>query len=219
MRNLGFGLIVSSVLLGSGCVAALGQKEPLPTDKPVQMVTPVFHEQVLFALPPTFQVMARDQVSATGYLREMPLRGETVEKWTQMVSLTGAKDMAKNPRATPEAVAKVLAEHYKTACPTTFSVLEMATPKITGKASAIIIVGCGTLLDMNGKAGSEHAEQAMIIAIAGESDIYTIQWAERMPAQNAPLKIDNDHWLKRFAVMQPIKICPLAGGTAGCVAQ
>ena len=185
---------------------------PAADMKPVQMITPVFHEMVMFALPATFQTMAPEKVTATTYLREMPLRGETVAHWTQMVSLTGAKDMALNPQATPEAAAKVLAQHFKDACPTTFSVLEMATPKITGKNSAIVIIGCGTLLDMDGRKGSEHAEQEMVIVLQGARDLYTIQWAERGPAQNVPLKVDNEHWLARFKWMQPVKVCPIVPG-------
>jgi hypothetical protein len=48
---------------------------------------------------------------------------------------------------------------------------------------------------------------ALLIAVKGFSDYYTIQWAERAaPSNEAPI-LDDTKWSARFRRLNPIKLC------------
>ena len=53
---------------------------------------------------------------------------------------------------------------------------------------------------------------ALIIAIKGESDYYTIQWAERGKASAEPFAPDRAAWEKRVAELGPIRLCRIVAG-------
>ncbi len=64
-------------------------------------------------------------------------------------------------------------------------------------------MACGTA----GDGSKSHSEAALIVAIKGEQDYYTIQWAERGAAQATPLTFDVQHWLGRLRQLMPIFLC------------
>ena len=57
----------------------------------------------------------------------------------------------------------------------------------------------------------KHSETALIVAIKGRADYYTVQWAVRAPtAGKAP--IDETRWVARLRQLQPIRLCPIVAG-------
>ena len=197
---------------------AFAQAVP-PPNATVQMIAPVFHEYVLFSLPGTFQVTAREQTNSASYLREIPLRGETVEHWTQLVTLSGANGMASKPGVTVQTLSQNLVSQYQAGCPDTFGVMPGTAGKISGVDAEFLLMGCGSVQDKNGRPGAMHSETTLMVVLKGSSDVYTLQWAQHGPSVQGHLKIDSAPWIKRMAILQPIKVCPLAGGTAGCLKQ
>ena len=71
--------------------------------------------------------------------------------------------------------------------------------------------------------GGAHSESALLVAIKGTADSYTIQWAERGPASARPMTFDDAMWKERFNKLGPIKLCPIKPGEAApypsCVDQ
>src|SRR5262245_53509534 len=84
------------------------------------VISPIFGQLVSFSMPMTF-VAASEKTTAANYIREAVLKGETVNRWTQMITVTGAKGAASNPRVTPETFAGSIAGGFKNACPDTFA--------------------------------------------------------------------------------------------------
>ena len=61
---------------------------------------------------------------------------------------------------------------------------------------------------------SGHSETALIVAVQGAADAYTIQWAERtMPAAASPA-IDEAKWRERLHQLMPIRLCAIVPGEA-----
>ena len=60
--------------------------------------------------------------------------------------------------------------------------------------------------------GGAHSESALLIAIKGAADYYTVQWAERGPASPRPIAFDEAMWNERFDKLGPIKLCPIKPG-------
>lgn len=168
----------------------------------ISSITPIFGQLVEFASPENF-VAVFENAHGAHYIREAVPRGETAEAWSQMITITGEKGLAANPDATAQKFAGFIAAGFKRACPETFSAKGFGAVKIDGRDAYVALASCG-------KAPSDqaaHSETALLIAIRGSEDFYTIQWAERRQASDRPLDLDDPKWLERFKKLGPIKLC------------
>ncbi len=175
----------------------------------VRMISPIFGQLVMLSLPKGFTTVFED-TSGNQYTREAVLDGETVAHWSQMITVTGAKGLAANPRVTAQSFVEEIAGGFKNACPDTFSAKGLGTLKISGRDAFIALAGCGTV----SADGDAHGEAALLVAIKGAADYYTIQWAERGPASARPITFDEAMWKGRFNTLSPIKLCPIKPGEA-----
>jgi hypothetical protein len=173
----------------------------------VRMISPIFGQLVMLSLPKGFTTVFED-TSGNQYTREAVLDGETVEHWSQMITVTGAKGLAANPRVTAQSFVEQIAGGFKNACPDTFSAKGLGALKVSGRDAFIALVGCGTV----SADAAAHSEAALLIAIKGTADYYTIQWAERGPASPRPITYDEAMWKDRFNKLSPIKLCPIKPG-------
>jgi|HubBroStandDraft_4_1064222.scaffolds.fasta_scaffold18522_3 hypothetical protein len=200
LRFPGTLLLASTWLLGMRAPAEDGPGER-PT-KSITAVTPIFGQLVAIAYPPHFKgVFQRTRIDF--YIQESVLDGETVDHWSQMITLTGKQGAALNAQGSPEALVLNMAGGFQRACPTTFSIVELGSRKVDGYDAFEAISSCGSVA---GGAGP-HSETAIILAIKGAEDFYTIQWAERGPASERPLALDRNEWVSRFTQLEPVRIC------------
>ena len=187
--------------------AALAEPGPANTKSPsMKALTPIFGQRLLLSFPAGFKPAFED-TKQNLYIQESVLVGETVQKWTQMLTVTGAKGLASNPNVTPQGLASNLAGGYKNACPSSFSSTGLGSFKAGAHEAFAAVVSCGT----STQAGASRSESMLVIVIKGESDFYTIQWAERGAAVPTPIPIDDAKWKDRFQRLIPIKLCPLTG--------
>jgi hypothetical protein len=170
----------------------------------VRMISPIFGQLVMLSLPKDFTTVFED-TSGGQYTREAVLEGETVERWSQMITVTGAKGLASNPRLTAQSFVEQIAGGFKNACPDTFSAKGLGALKISGRDAFMALAACGTVTSD----GSAHSESALLIAIKGAADYYTVQWAERGPASARPMTFDEAMWKERIDRLGPIKLCPI----------
>jgi hypothetical protein len=173
----------------------------------VKTISPIFGQLVTFSFPKGFTTVFED-AKGPQYIRESVLTGENVKKWTQMITITGAKGLAANPNVTPQAFANRLARGFRDACPTSFSGTVLGKFKLGNHSAFAAVISCGVA----NPAGDLYSESMLLIAIKGESDYYTIQWAERSDASTAPIKFDEAKWMNRFKRLAPIKLCPIVPG-------
>ena len=175
----------------------------------VQMISPIFSQLVLLSFPKGFRTASED-TKGNSYIREAVLEGETLDRWSQMITVTGAKGLAANPNMSAKSFVEGLAGGFKRACPDTFSAKAIGALKISGQDAFAALASCGTAQSRT----TRHSESAMLIAIKGAADYYTIQWAERGPASSQPLVQDEAKWQDRFKKLNPIKVCPRVAGEA-----
>jgi len=119
-----------------------------------------------------------------------------------MVTLTGAKGLAANQDFTPQRVVQFIASGFQRACPSTFAAQEFGKLKISGHDAFAALVGCGTV-----SSGVPRSEVALLLAVKGSADYYTIQWAERTQQSSKPPVLDRAKWLARVRQLNPIKLC------------
>jgi hypothetical protein len=198
-------MVVAIALLSGGSLAAEPAGEPH-----VSSISPVFHQLVVFSLPPEFksQKATYEHDSGTFYIREHVPEGETVDKWSRMITLTGARDLASNPNATPQAMLERMAAGFRRHCPDTFSTAVPGPQTVDGFQAFELIAGCGHL----GSGSDVYSEAAIMLAIKGSADYYTLQWAERGRDSPHPLTLDVTYWTNKLARLSPIRLCPIVPG-------
>jgi hypothetical protein len=195
---------------------ALAQDKQPPAS--LTAISPIFGQLVMFQLPSTFRT-AHEERNAQGYIREAVLAGETAQRWTQMITVTGHKDAAANSGASPRAFVENIAGAFQKACPATFVAHLVAEGKLGGHDAVMALTGCGNVT----AGGEARSEIALIIGIKGATDLYSLQWAERGPPMTAAPQLDLVAWKTRADALQPIRLCPIVPGEAApypsCVNQ
>lgn len=168
---------------------------------PMAVITPVFSQLVRFTYPAGFRP-AHEQSNANQYIQESVLTGETVQKWTQMITLTGFRDVANKENISPAIVISGIAGLFQKACPNSFTYLNGGPNKIDGYDAHVAILSCG--LDAQ---PYPHSETTLILAIKGAKDVYTLQWAERGAPSDKALNINPEIWKQRLGALSPVRLC------------
>ena len=200
MAKAGVFLTALGVMLASAASA-----EGPPAFK---VISPIFSQLVTFSMPQAFVVVG-ENTNGPSYIREAVLKGETASRWTQMITITGAKGLVANPKLTPETFAASIAGGFKSACPDTFVAKGVGPATFGDQDAYVALASCGSVE----AAPDQHSETALVVAVKGSADYYTLQWAERTPASGKPV-IDEAKWLERLRQLQPIRLCPIVPGEA-----
>lgn len=124
------------------------------------------------------------------------------------LTITGAKGLASNPNVTPARFAGGMAGGFKRACPDSYTATGLGEIKLGSHDGFVAVASCGVANSV----GESYSESMLLIVIKGESDYYTIQWAERRETSNTPIKFDNAKWADRLKKLTPIKLCPIVAG-------
>ncbi|MEO6918930.1 MAG: hypothetical protein ABI171_07965 [Collimonas sp.] len=204
------GVILSACAAFTHAADAVKSVEQYPQlGYPVKSITPIFSQLLVLPYPPGFKI-AFENTRGPRYIREAVLEKENVDAWSQMITLTGMKDLALKPDVSPQSFAENMAAGFQRACPASFSAQGIAAGKLSGYDSFVMVASCGTSPTTGGKT----SEAAMIAVIKGQSDYYTIQWAERAAPSATPIVIDVSKWTEKFRQLNPIKLCPIVAGEA-----
>lgn len=169
-------------------------------------ITPVFSQLVTFEYPRGFKG-AFENTTPSNYIQEHVPEGQTKDSWTQMLTLTGAKGVAANPQITPAVTLQSIASGFQRACPETFALKPLGSLKVGGHDGFAALAGCGSV-----KSGAPRSEVALLIAVKGTADMYTIQWAERTAASSTAPVFDEQVWKTRYQQLLPIRLCDKVPG-------
>jgi len=175
----------------------------------VKTITRIFDQLLMFSFPKGFKPGVEDAKGGQ-YIQESVLDGESVKKWSQMLTVTGAKGLASNPNVSPQAFANKMAGGFKNACPSSFSAAALGAFKLGAHDAFGAVISCGVA----NPTGQPYSEAMLLIVVKGQSDYYTIQWAERGAASTSPIKLDEAKWQGRLKQLGLIKLCPVVPGEA-----
>jgi hypothetical protein len=189
-----------------GVLLASSASAQAPTPSAFTVISPIFGQLVTFSMPAGFVAVA-ENTNGPNYIREAVLKGETATSWTQMITVTGAKGLAGNPKVSPVTVAGSIVGGFKSACPDSFVAQGFGPAKFGEQDAYVAVASCGRVET----SADKHSETALIVAIKGSADYYTLQWAVRAStAGKAP--IDETKWVARLRQLQPIRLCPIVAG-------
>lgn len=201
-------LVVAAALMSGAAMAQNPGANRNGAPASFTVISPIYGQLVRFAMPSGFAVVF-ENARENSYIREAVLKGETAKAWTQMITVTGAKGLAAAPNYSPQGHAGRIADGFKRACPESFAARGIGAMKFGDRDAFVALAGCGRV---NSSAGG-HSETALIVAVGGDADGYTIQWAERGP-QSAEAAIDLAKWRGRFQALTPIRLCARVAGEA-----
>jgi len=173
-----------------------------------KLTIPIFGQIVMFSFPKGFTPIS-EKKNNFQYLQESVLAGETGDQWSQMITVTGLKGASSNEKLTPEIYADLFADLFKKACPTSFSIEKLTDAKIDGYKASSMMVSCGEVIQSK---VPSYSESTLLVVIKGETDYYTIQWAERGSPSRVAIKYDESKWKHRVKALDPINLCPNTPG-------
>jgi hypothetical protein len=194
-----------------GLVAVAAPVEGAETGKAprVTAVTPIFGELFLRDLPKGF-TPAFEATRGPSYIHEMVPAGETVERWTQMITLTGVRDLADRPGMDAGVFAAGLADGFRKACPDTFGLSKPERVKVEGARDAVgFTVGCGRSPTTAGRT----SEVAAMLVVIGRRNGYSLQWAWRGPAVAGPADLTPPR-ADMIEATGSVRLCPKLPGEA-----
>jgi hypothetical protein len=110
----------------------------------VTAVTPIFGQLIAVTYPPPFKVV-NEETKGPYYLQESVKEGETVNDWSEMITLTGRQGAASAPQASAMAFVLDILKGFQSACPSTFAVLQLGQRKIDGREGFAAIGSCGSV--------------------------------------------------------------------------
>ena len=174
------------------------------------IIAPVFAQLVTAPLPEGF-VPAFEDANETGYLNEAVPKGESLENWSQMITLTGAKGMAIGDEPTDAlGFAEFMAGSYFQACPNSMEAETLDAPAVPGARDVFAgYLSCGTM------GAADMSESMVFLVLVGSEDIYTLQWAERGAASATFIAFPGGVWMDRLAQLQAsAKLCDIVAGEA-----
>lgn len=165
---------------------------------------PVYGAVVVFQLPPSFQP-GFEAEAAGRYILELVPSGQTVEDWEEMLTLTAVQGVTSGSGMDATEVVdwglQELAHGYQNGCsaPIIFEIFNDPPPK--GAEDGVLAhLGCPKVLRTG------QSEQAMLWVAVGQDNLYTLQWAERGPAQDS-LAFEPSQWFDRFDLLSRMALC------------
>src|SRR5690242_9397945 len=125
-----------------------------------RVISPIFGQLVSFAMPSNFSAVF-ENTKGGHYIREAVLKGETPERWTQMITVTGEKGMTLAPGASPEKFAGTIAGGFKSACPDSFAARPLGATTFDRFEGFVAVIGCGRV----DSGPTRHSETALLITL------------------------------------------------------
>ena len=207
--------LLAGLLIGCGVGFAGGQATTIPRpsgSEPIEVITPVFHQLLAFSSPANMVLHVSEHANDHFYLREAVRDVDTLNQWGQMITVTGDKGAAQLQAQPAKILADKLANGFQSACPKAFSFKDIGSLSMGTTPAYLMLVGCGSVEDKNGRMGITHSETALIVVLQGDQDMYTIQWAERGTAQAGAPSFNDVKWQRRFQQLQPLRLCSIVPG-------
>ena len=200
--------IAAMSLLAANAAAAQSAAKKQDAPASFTVISPIWGHLVRFSMPAGF-VAAFENTRENFYIREAVLKGETAKQWSQMITVTGARGMAAAPNFSPRGLAGQIAKGFEKACPESFAIKGLGVTKFGDRDAYVAVAGCGRV----DASADKRSEIALIVAVRGATDAYTIQWAERAAGSSTPA-IDEAKWQERLRALKPIRLCGIVPGEA-----
>lgn len=198
---------IKSVILSALLLTGSAFAQTNNNNETTKAVIPIFSEVISFKMPVDF--VGNQQSTKEGFMFEAIPKGQTLDDWKQMITITGQKDLAMPENFKLENIVGMFFKGYKEGCPKSFSGGKIdAIGNIDGHKNVTLLLRCGS----QKKGNTEYSETTVINFIQGKKDFYTIQYAERTPPAKAIDQNTIDYFAKKDLSLFPITFCDYVEG-------
>lgn len=201
----------AAAVLVAACASAgtVGRPEaPAVESGAVYMSVPVFDQTVHFGLPEGWRLALEKSATRDSYVVEFIPRGESLQRWSLMVTLLGFEGAAARDRFTVEEFVRSIATGVARRCGDQTVFAPLGPTRVDDFDAFEAIIGCARFDRPQQGAGAGQGEIAYyLIMVAGE-DVYVLQHARRGDAFDK-----NDPPISRADVpairesLSPIRLC------------
>lgn len=208
MRCTAIGLLAAVLVTGVWLSTAIAQ-----SNGPTKATMPIYAQIMRFFVPAGYAPVFSKDNEGRFFIFEMVPKGETIQKWSGMVTLTGTRH---GVSASPKAMSAYIQQFtsgFEKACPRTFAAKPIDGFRLGNHPAVTIYLSCGKLV-VPATAPAGHSESAVIAFIEGAQDLYTVQWAERGKPQDTPIPFDAANWQAKLSMFKAIRLCPRVQGEA-----
>lgn len=208
VRSLGLAALFLTASVGM----AMAQQAPAAPPTFVTATMPVYAQMIRFRVPVSYAPAFSKNNEGKFYIFEMVPKGETVERWTSMMTITGQNGAVTAIPPLRDYIGNFFSRYQK-ACPKTFSAKPISDIKINGHVAVLVYFSCGQLLKA-GYGPEGHSESVVIAFIQGTKDLYSVQWASRGTGQDKPIPFDAAKWQDKLDMLNAVRLCEKVPGEA-----
>lgn len=184
-------------------------------DKPVSFSVPLYERVLTFDVLPGF-LPAYENVNGDFYIMQFVPDGETVEDWTQMITIT-AQAQGVDPMIDHLTQATQMFDTL-TGCENGLYTRALGERQVHPDVSAVIVNrGCAKLAPEIFKRGMSLGEQKLALHFRDARDIYTLEYAAREPFKRGARPISDDEVIPLLAHFGAVTLCPDIGPCEGAL--
>lgn len=203
---------LAGVFLAASAVTALAQPAPAASPSVVTATMPVYAQMIRFRVPVSYAPAFSKNNEGKFYIFEMVPKGETVDRWTSMMTITGQNGAVTTIPPLRDYIGNFFSRYQK-ACTKTFSAKPISDIKVNGHAGVLVYFSCGQL-QKAGYGPEGYSESVVIAFIQGAKDLYTVQWAARGAGQEKPIPFEAAKWQDKLDLLHAIRLCEKVPGEA-----
>ncbi len=145
--------------------------------------TPIFSQNLVHGLPSGWKLVNSGKANRPeGMLFSLnyALDGQTPANWTELITVTGFKNLAQNANATPKALIGKMAGQKESVCPGNSVVASGGDVAFGEVRGHVAVLGCGKLPNDLGGMKAGEGEIGVYIVLKGANDMYVIQRMQRV---------------------------------------
>ncbi|HRE22227.1 MAG TPA: hypothetical protein PKW21_14530 [Rhabdaerophilum sp.] len=203
-------VIRSLIALAALPLLTAGSASAQAPQQTVAAAMPVYAHIVRFPVPAGFNPAFQKDNEGRFFIFEMIPKGEHIMSWSQMLTVTGINGAA-NALPTPAQYLQNFTQGYRKACPDSFVSRSLSESAPKASEPALFFIGCGKVSLPN---ESPRSEAVIVGFFASPKGIYSVQWAERSPAQDRAPVFDEGKWRPRLDALKTARLCDRVPGEA-----
>lgn len=201
-----------ALFLAVSAGTAMAQQAPAAPPALITATMPIYTQLVRFPVPSGYAPAFSKNNEGKFYIFEMVPKGETVERWTSMMTITGQNGAVTTIPPLRDYIGNFFSRYQK-ACTKTFSAKPVSDANVNGHVAVFVYFSCGQLLKA-GYGPEGYSESVVIAFIQGAKDLYTVQWASRGTGQDKPIPFDAVKWQGKLDLLRAVRLCERVPGEA-----
>lgn len=184
-------------------------------DRPIGVTFPLYERVLAFDMLRGF-VPVYENVNGDFYITEFVPDGQSIESWTQMVTVTAQRNGAGSQLDHVTQASQTF--DTLNGCNTGLVFKQLGQRQVHPDVSAVIISRSCKEVSGNAYVGAKATgEQNLILHFSDGRDVYTLQFAVRGPFDRGKRPISDAQAIPQLAKFGTIKLCPASGPCEGAL--